>query len=55
MHEKVPGRDVITYWYERNESRKTGYKINEYLARYVWQQDGNDIVIAFRSVEVSLR
>ncbi|GMH61078.1 hypothetical protein TrLO_g14683 [Triparma laevis f. longispina] len=51
VHEHKINRDMIAYWYEKLTYSSSGYKMNEYLARYVWKEDGNDFIIAFKTVE----
>lgn len=38
VHEHKINRDMIAYWYEKLTYSSSGYKMNEYLARYVWKE-----------------
>ncbi|GMI00463.1 hypothetical protein TrST_g13378 [Triparma strigata] len=51
VHEYKENSDIIAYWYEKFTYRGSGYKANEYLARYAAKQEGTNFIIAFKNVE----
>ena len=45
VHEYKENSDIIAYWYEKFTYRGSGYKANEYLARYVAKQVSSSIYV----------